>query len=79
VHDNVDNMALTPDGIYYHDIQPPAGAVQFFSFLSGKSRLILRTGKPSHDVSVSPDGHWLLYSQYDSQPGSDLMLVENFH
>jgi hypothetical protein len=28
-------------------------------------------------MSVSPDEHWLLYSQVD-QAGSDLMLVENF-
>jgi hypothetical protein len=31
------------------------------------------------EVSISPDGHWLLYMQQDGQPGSDLMLVENFH
>ena len=29
-------------------------------------------------LSVSPDGRWLLYSQVDGAPGSDLMVVENF-
>jgi hypothetical protein len=29
-------------------------------------------------LTVSPDGRWLLYSQVDGAPGSDLMLVENF-
>jgi Tol biopolymer transport system component/DNA-binding winged helix-turn-helix (wHTH) protein len=79
VRDNVTNMAVTRDGIYYRDMQPPLGAVRFFSFASGKSRLILKTERPSMEVSISPDGHWLLYMQQDGQPGSDLMLVENFH
>jgi len=28
--------------------------------------------------SVSPDGRWLLYAQFEPR-GSDLMVVENFH
>jgi hypothetical protein len=28
-------------------------------------------------VSVSPDGRWILYTQFD-QAGSELMLMENF-
>jgi hypothetical protein len=28
-------------------------------------------------VAVSPDGRWILYTQFD-QAGSELMLVENF-
>lgn len=30
-------------------------------------------------MSISPDGRWLLYTQVDGQPGSDLMLVDDFH
>jgi len=29
-------------------------------------------------MTVSPDRHWLLYCQFDTLPGSDLMLVRNF-
>ncbi len=29
------------------------------------------------DLTASPDGPWILFSQYD-EPGSELMLVENF-
>jgi hypothetical protein len=28
-------------------------------------------------LTVSPDGHWILYTQLD-QSGSNLMLVENY-
>jgi hypothetical protein len=29
-------------------------------------------------LSVSPDGRYAVYTQEDQEPGSDLMLVENF-
>ena len=78
VNDEVSNsMAVTSAGIYYRDAQLPR-TVRFFSFSTGMSRLILTTERLSGEVRVSPDGHWLLYRQIDTQPGSDLMLVENF-
>jgi len=58
---------------------------------SGKSSLwdmVIATGKesfiasiqrtPSHGLSLSPDGKYLIYSQVD-RTGGGLMLLENFH
>lgn len=51
---------------------------RFLSFVTGESKTILTIQKPTAlGLSVSPDEHWLLYSQVD-QGGSDLMLAENF-
>jgi Tol biopolymer transport system component/predicted Ser/Thr protein kinase len=72
-------FALTRGGIYYLS-KLPHPEVRFFSFASGKSRVILKPEKPiGQGLSVSPDGHWLLYAQEEGRSGSDLMLVENFH
>jgi hypothetical protein len=43
------------------------------------SSRLLKSDKLWHSwIGVSPDRRWLLYTQLDGQPGSDLMLVENF-
>jgi hypothetical protein len=69
------SFSVGHDGIYY--IRPPG--LQFLNFATGTSRLILGLSKrPVGYMSVSPDGHWLLYDQVDQEGGSDLMLVENF-
>jgi Tol biopolymer transport system component len=66
--------AATRSGIYFVSNRH----LYYFNFSSGTSKPILTLEKgPSAGVSVSPDEHWLLYSQFD-QSGSDLMLVENF-
>ena len=71
-------FSLTHEGIYYQDEQ--YRQVHFFSFATGRSRVILTpTRVLDQGFTVSPDGHWLLYVQRDGEPGSDLMLVENFH
>ena len=73
-----DLFALAHDGIYYRGIQ--ARELRFFSYATGQSRIIAPAPKSSRlGLSVSPDSHWLIYTQLDSPPGSDLMLVENFH
>jgi Tol biopolymer transport system component len=77
-------MALTRDGIYYTtagtDLHPDLRQVRFLSFSKGTSRQVLKSDKPPGSaLGLSPDGRWLLYTQLDGQPGSDLMLVENFH
>jgi hypothetical protein len=54
--------------------------VRFLSFSKGTSRQVLKSEKlAGSGLGLSPDGRWLLYTQLDGQPGSDLMLVENFH
>jgi Tol biopolymer transport system component len=66
--------AAKRSGIYF--ISYPR--LYYFNFSNGISKPILTLEKrPAFGVSVSPDEHWLLYSQLD-QSGSDLMLVENF-
>jgi hypothetical protein len=73
------DFALTHDGMYYRARNPNPG-VRFFSFASGISRPILKVNPSGYlGASVSPDGHWFLYPQVDTQAGSDLMLVENFN
>jgi Tol biopolymer transport system component len=69
------SYAVTQDGIYYIT----SAGLQLLSFAGGGARLITKLDKePSKRMSVSPDGHWLLYGQIDRPGGSDLMLVENF-
>jgi hypothetical protein len=52
--------------------------LMFYSFATRKSTLILPMGMPGWGLDVSPDGRYLAYAQVDN-PGSDLMLIENFH
>jgi hypothetical protein len=76
--------ALTGPGICYFDLKNPTEpAVKFYSFAAGKTTLLkqfprgTRIDLFSTALTVSPDGQWILYPQFD-QAGSDLMLVENF-
>ncbi len=71
-------FSATHDGIYYFT---PGNHpdLRFFAFAAGKSRTILTLSKPIRvGLDVSPDGRWLLYSQRDTEPGSELMLVDRF-
>jgi Tol biopolymer transport system component len=53
-------------------------SVRFLDFGDGATKEVAGLSAPPHwGISVSPDGHSLVYCQYD-QMGSDLMLVENF-
>ena len=67
------------EGIYFIS-QPNAGNffLEFLNFASGKVNVVIpMTVRPSEGLSVSPDGRFLLFSQFD-YVNSDLMLVENF-
>jgi Tol biopolymer transport system component len=71
------NFAVVPEGIYFIPSSPPY-SVRFLGFSSGKEVAILTLPRePSWGFSVSADGRWLLYSEYEAVR-SDLMLVENF-
>jgi Tol biopolymer transport system component len=76
--------ALTDQGILFFDPKNQIGAaLKFYSFAAGKTTLLRQFPKDtsidmlSTTLTVSPDGHWVPYTQFD-QAGSDLMLVENF-
>jgi hypothetical protein len=71
-------FAITDKGIYYYS-RGPHEILQFFSFATGKPRALLTPDKPPNmGLSVSPDGHWLIYSQMEREAASNLMLVDNF-
>ena len=70
---------LTQDGIYLYNDR--TYAIEFFSFVTRK---VTKVVKPEREpdslnsgLSVSPDGRWILYAQYDVA-ASHIMLVDNF-
>jgi Tol biopolymer transport system component len=70
---------LVNDGIYFI---PELGAdrkssIQFLNIATGKVKTVAPISYPAEGLSLSPDGRYLLFSQFD-EAGSDLMLVENF-
>ncbi len=70
---------LTNDGVYYLDKSGSASAIYFRGYSSAEStriRMLERTPPPFSGVTVSPDKHWLLYTDQIST-GYNIMLVEN--
>jgi serine/threonine protein kinase/WD40 repeat protein len=74
------NFAVTKRGIYYMTGpgEKRTSVLMFYDFTTGKSTTVLPIGEPEFGLDVSPDGRYLIYAQLDD-PGSVLMLVENFH
>jgi len=79
------DFAVSRKGLYYAMPGPPEAPwnkwVAFYEFASERVMKIadLRYGTSSGTgFAVSPDGHYLLYTQSDRET-NDLMLVENFH
>jgi hypothetical protein len=53
-------------------------SLRYFDFATRKVRPVFEVSKFFDDtLSVSPDGHWILYTQIDEDK-ADIMLVENF-
>ena len=75
------NYVVANNGIYFLDENYGSNApasIDFFDFVSGKTKLVIKTGKPiSMGLAVSPDQRWLLFTEVEYL-GSDLMLVDNF-
>jgi Tol biopolymer transport system component/DNA-binding winged helix-turn-helix (wHTH) protein len=76
--------ALASKGIAFFEGSVPSGwALKFYDFTTGKTSLLrqfpkeIRITTDNTSLTVSPDGRWILYTQFD-QSGSNLMLVENF-
>jgi Tol biopolymer transport system component len=78
------NLAIVEKGVYFVPSRNTAvgSSVQFLSFATNKITPVVSVQKPLDlnsrgGLAVSPDGRWILYTQFD-QAGSELMLVENF-
>jgi hypothetical protein len=77
---NGNAFGVVKEGIYFIPKQDAAGSdsIQFFNFATKRiSPISTIESAMFANLSASPDGRWILYSQTD-QLGSDLMLVENF-
>jgi len=72
-------FAVTDGGVYFVDTpteQHPA--VELFDFKTRQYKTIVTMkGRVASGMGVSPDGHWILYSQFD-RDDSDIMMAENF-
>jgi Tol biopolymer transport system component/DNA-binding winged helix-turn-helix (wHTH) protein len=69
---------VVPRGIYFVPADSPK-SIRYFDFATKQVRQIFEVDKDFDDsLSVSPDGHWILYTQADPD-NADIMLVENFH
>ena len=73
---------MTRQGIFFVDVgDVPRPTIKFFDFRNGEATRITTFGKTPEparpELSVSPDGQWLLYGQVETDT-ADIMLVENF-
>jgi Tol biopolymer transport system component len=83
-HGSESVWALTEQGIYFGEMNDSAVPVlKFYRFATRQLETFKEFSKDtrldldSTAFSVSPDGRWIIYTQYD-QASSDLMLMENY-
>jgi len=74
-----DSWAATPTGIYYTDSVSQPVRVNFYDFANRSTHVVMtlkQTPVPGvgPGISVSPDGHWLLYGQ-SGEESSEIMLA----
>ena len=71
-------FTVVDKGIYYIDQPSDETRLRFYDPATGRSTTLAQNlGDIGQGLTISPDGHTILYSRMDS-PGNDLMLVENF-
>jgi tricorn protease-like protein len=71
-------LACGENGIYYLKRGAENGIFYFHDFETGESvKIFEKSGRGIQGMTLSPDGRFLLYGQYDHE-ARDLMLVEDF-
>lgn len=73
-------FTVTAKGVYYLAIPPQqkGALIRFISHDGGEPKTLGSIArKPAAGLSISPDGRFLLFSQFD-QSAAELILVENF-
>lgn len=77
------NFALTGKGVYFLESSASSRTTLRLQFLDLKTKTIKSVGAVpvpiGNEMSVSPDGRWMLFNKSDRGDGSGLMLIENFH
>jgi len=66
---------VTGEGIYFYNDH--TSTIDFFSFATRRITQIAKPEKQGGELSVSPDGRWILFSQADVHT-NHVMMVENF-
>jgi len=74
---NAGSFVVVPRGIYFMPFDTPR-SLHYFDFATKRLQPVFDVNKFFRDPSVSPDGHWVLYTEMD-EGNADLMLVENFY
>ena len=78
---NPEAFSVAATGVYYLAPGPDqrGALIRFISQAGGESKTLASIPRtPAAGLSLSADGHYVLYSQYD-QSAAELLLVENFH
>ena len=75
------NFAAVENGVYYMTAPRPLAKsfIRFIDFAHNTTKDVATLDKPPElGLSVCPDGHRLLFAQFD-RIDSDIMVAENFH
>ncbi len=78
IYVRVNDSSFAPNGVVSQTQLAPA--IKFYSFATRHLSVVREFSKDTKMIfgfSVSPDKHWITYTQVD-QAGSDLMLLENY-
>lgn len=77
---DVSPFYVTAKGVYYLSTgdEQRGALIRFIGHAGGESKTLGNISRaPSAGLSLSPDGRFLLYSEYD-QSAAEILLVENF-